>query len=376
MIPFVDLQAQRRRLGGSVERRIEAVLSHGQFIMGPEVEELEAVLADRVSVDQVVSCASGTDALVMALMAMGVGPGDAVLVPTFTFTATAEAVVLVGAMPVFCDVRAQSFLIDVDGLDAGLDAAQGHGARAVGVVPVDLFGQPADYEAICSWAARRGLWVIADAAQSVGGSIEGVAVGALAPVTTTSFFPAKPLGGYGDGGAIFVENAEVAERLRSIREHGRGSDRYHTERIGLNGRLDTIQAAVLLAKLEIFDEELQARDEIARRYDENLAGAVNVPAVREGVRSTWAQYTLRTPHRDSIIRALADVGIPAAVYYPVPLHRQPPYARYPSAAPSLPVAEELCGEVVSLPIHPYLDRGVQQRIIDEVRSAVSEPVEA
>jgi dTDP-4-amino-4,6-dideoxygalactose transaminase len=372
VIPFIDLETQRQRIDADVRRRLDAVLAHGRYVMGPEVDELERVLAERAGVASVVSCASGTDALLMVLMAMGVGPGDAVIVPAFTFPATPEVVVLTGATPVFCDVRADTFNIDPDEVSAALAAAEAAGLRPVGVVAVDLFGQPAEYERLRTAAESAGLWILADAAQSMGGAIGERPVGALGDVAATSFFPAKPLGAYGDGGAIFVHDDDLAGELRSIREHGQGVDKYDIRRIGINGRLDTMQAAVLLAKLEVFNDEVSARQDIAARYGEGLEGVAHVPTVLPGYRSAWAQYTVQVAERDRVAKHLAQADIPSAVYYPRPLHEQPPYRDHPRTADRLPVAEEVCGRVLSLPMHPYLDEAVQSRIVGALRAAVEE----
>ena len=370
MIPFIDLAAQRERIDTDVRARINAVLDHGRFIMGPEVFELEERLADRVGVAHAVSCASGTDALLMLLMAMGVGPGDAVVVPAFTFPATPEVVVLTGATPVFCDVRADTYNLDPDQLAAAIAAAIAAGLRPVGIIAVDLFGQPAEYERVTNVAGAAGLWVLDDAAQSMGGRIGDAPVGSLGDFAATSFFPAKPLGAYGDGGAVFTADATLADTLRSIREHGQGTEKYDIRRIGINGRLDTMQAAVLLAKLDIFDDEVEARQGIAARYVAGLADVAGVPQVLPGFVSAWAQFTITVDERDRVAKHLTSVGVPWAIYYPVPLHRQPPYAAFPLAQEVLPVADQLSATVLSVPMHPYLTETVQDRVIGAVRDAV------
>jgi dTDP-4-amino-4,6-dideoxygalactose transaminase len=294
-VQLVDLQAQRRRLGGRIEQAIARVLDHGQFVMGPEVFDLEERLAELCGVKHAITCSSGTDALLMALLAWGIGPGDAVVVPSFTFASTAEVIALLGATPVFVDVLEDTFNIDPDSIRAGIRVAHDAGLRPRAVIPVDLFGQPADYDSVGMTAREHGLLVLADAAQSLGGSWRGRPVGSLAEITATSFFPSKPLGCYGDGGALFTDDDDMAAVLRSLRVHGSGSSKYDNVRIGLNGRLDTMQAAILLEKLTIFHDELEARARIADRYAVALADLVAVPLVAPEATSAWAQYTLRLP---------------------------------------------------------------------------------
>jgi dTDP-4-amino-4,6-dideoxygalactose transaminase len=371
-IPFIDVSAQRRRLGRSVDEAIARVLGHCQFILGPEVRELEVKLAEFCGARHVVSCASGTDALVLVLMAQGIGPGDAVICPSFTFTATAEVVALVGATPVFADVEQASFNLDPASLELACAAAREAGLRPKAVIPVDLFGQPADYDRITPVAEAEGLFVLDDAAQSFGATYKNRRVGALAPATATSFFPAKPLGCYGDGGAVVTEDEELAQVIHSLRVHGEGRGKYDCVRIGLNGRLDTIQAAVLMEKLRIFPEEILARERVARRYSAGLADVATVPRLAPGSSSVWAQYTLRlaSGRRDGVAAALKAQGIPTAIHYPVPLHRQQPYQRFPIALGGAPVSERLAEEVISLPMHAYLDETTQDRIIEAVRRAL------
>jgi dTDP-4-amino-4,6-dideoxygalactose transaminase len=371
-IPFIDVAAQRRRLGRSVDEAIARVLGHCQFILGPEVRTLETALAAFCGARQVVSCASGTDALVMVLMAKGIGPGDAVICPSFTFTATAEVAALVGATPVFADVEEVSFNLDPESLRAACATARKLGLQPKAVIPVDLFGQPADYDRIMPIAEAENLFVLDDAAQAFGATYKNRRVGALAPATATSFFPAKPLGCYGDGGAVLTDDEEFAEVLRSVRVHGEGRGKYDCVRIGLNGRLDTIQAAVLIEKLKLFPEEILARERIARRYSAALADVANVPKLAPGSTSVWAQYTLRLAggRRDELAATLKPQGIPTAIHYPVPLHRQEPYRRFPIAEGGAPVSERLAEEVISLPMHAYLDEATQDRIIEAVRRAL------
>ncbi len=371
-IPFIDVAAQRRRLGRSVDDAIARVLGHCQFILGPEVRALEAELAAFCGARHAVSCASGTDALVLVLMAKGIGPGDAVICPSFTFTATAEVVALVGATPVFADVEAVSFNLDPESLRRACAAARKLGLAPRAVIPVDLFGQPADYDRITAIAEAEGLFVLDDAAQAFGATYKNRRLGVLAPATATSFFPAKPLGCYGDGGAVLTDDDELAEVMRSLRVHGEGRGKYDCVRIGLNGRLDTIQAAVLLEKLKIFPEEILAREDVARRYSAGLADVAIVPKLARGSTSVWAQYTIRLAagQRDALAAALKPKGIPTAIYYPIPLHRQQPYRHFPLAEDGAPVSERLAGEVISLPMHAYLDTATQDRIIEAVRRAL------
>jgi dTDP-4-amino-4,6-dideoxygalactose transaminase len=361
-IQFIDLEAQQARIRDRLDAALGRVLAHGQYIMGPEVGELEARLSGFCGAPQTIACASGTDALALALMALGVRRGDAVLIPTFTFAATAEVVPLLGAVPVFVDVDADSFNLDPERLEAGITAARRAGLRPAGVVAVDLFGQPADYDAIHEVAQAHDLWVIADAAQSFGAGWRGRKVGTLAKLTTTSFFPAKPLGCYGDGGAIFTDDPQLAAVIRSLRVHGQGEDKYDNVRIGMNGRLDTLQAAILLTKLDIFADEIQARQRAAARYDALLAGLVATPFLQEGASSTWAQYTIRSPDRDALRKRLTTAAIPTAVYYARPLHRQTAYRDFPVAEGGCPIAERLAAEVLSLPMHPYLDVPTQEKV--------------
>jgi len=372
-IAFVDLEAQQRRIGDRLGRAVRRVMEHGKFILGPEVAELESRLAAFCGARRCVTCANGTDALTLALMAKGVGPGQAVLVPAFTFAATAEVVAHLGAVPVFLDVLEDSFNLDPAGIAAGVAVARERGLRPVGIIPVDLFGQPADYGALLPLAADHELWVVADAAQSFGGEDRGRRVGTLGELAATSFFPAKPLGCYGDGGALFVDDDGLAEVLRSLRVHGQGSDKYDNVRIGLNSRLDTLQAAILLEKLSVFAEEIEARNRIAARYTRLLEDVAAVPRVRDGAVSVWAQYTLRLPggRRDAVAVRLKAAGVPTAVYYPRPLNRQTAFRGFPVAGDLLPVAERLSDEVLSLPMHPYLDEPTQDRIVAAVRAAIA-----
>jgi dTDP-4-amino-4,6-dideoxygalactose transaminase len=371
-IPFIDVAAQRRRLGRRIDDAIARVLAHCQFVMGPEVHALEAELAAFCGARHAISVASGTDALMLALLARGIGPGDAVFCPAFTFAATAEPAALLKATPVFVDVEETSFNIASTSLERAIATAKQKGLRPKAVIPVDLFGQPADYDAILPIAATAGLFVIADAAQSFGATYQSRQVGTLAPMTITSFFPAKPLGCYGDGGAVFTDDDELARLVRSLRIHGQGADKYENVRIGITGRLDTIQAAVLIEKLKIFSDEIAARDRVADRYEDALDDIAIVPKIADGLSSVWAQYTIRLPagRRGDVAARLHADGVPSAIYYPKPLHRQEAFRQYPVAGNGLPVTERLAEEVVSLPMHAYLDEPTQDRIIDAVRRAV------
>jgi dTDP-4-amino-4,6-dideoxygalactose transaminase len=372
-VPFIDIGAQRRRLGKSIDEAVGRILTHCQFINGPEVAELESQLAAFAGAKYVVSCASGTDALLMVLMAKDVGPGDAVFCPSFTFCATGESVALTGATPVFVDVDAATFNIDVASLRSGIATAKRLGLKPKAVIAVDLFGQSADHDAIEAVAKAEGLFVLDDAAQSFGASYKGKRLGGFGTITATSFFPAKPLGCYGDGGAIFTDDAELVETLRSIRVHGQGSDKYDNVRLGLTGRLDTMQAAVLIEKLKIFEDEIAARNQVAERYARDLGNVVTVPHIAAGNTSVWAQYTIRLPHgdRDGFAAALKADGIPTAIYYPKSMHQQTAYREFPVAAGGLPVSEQLSSDVISLPMHPYLDEATQARVVRAVRAAVS-----
>lgn len=366
-IQFIDLQAQRRRLGAPLEAAIAAAVEGGQWILGPQVSQLERDLAAWAGVKHAIACANGTDALLLILRAWDIGPGDAVFVPAFTFAASGEVVVLAGATPVFVDVLPDTFNMDPASLEAAIALVKREGTLTPkAVMPVDLFGQPADYRALAPIAAREGLKLLCDTAQGFGGLWDGKRAGAIGDAAATSFFPAKPLGCYGDGGACFTNDDGLKDLLLSIRMHGQGSDRYEHVRIGLNSRLDTIQAAILIEKLKIFQDEIDKRNAVARRYTEAFKGSNRIvaPHVVEGAVSTWAQYTLQVENRAKFQADLKAAGVPTAVYYPIPLSKQKAYAHYP-AAPT-PVSEALSGKVVSLPMHPYLDAATQDRIIAAV----------
>ena len=372
MIPFIDVAAQRRRLGGAIDAAVARVLGHCQFILGPEVRAFEAELAKFCGAKHAVTCASGTDALVLALRARGIGPGDAVICPSFTFCATAEVAALVGATPVFVDVDAATFNIDASKITGAIAAAKRAGLTPKAVVPVDLFGLAADHAAVAAAAEAEGLFILDDAAQAFGATFNNRRLGTFGHATATSFFPAKPLGCYGDGGAVMTDDDAMADDMRSLRMHGQGSDRYDNVRIGLASRLDTIQAAILSEKLKIFSDEIEARNRVARRYSEALGDVVIVPQVPPGSTSVWAQYTIRVAAggRDKLAAALKAEGIPTAIYYPIPLHRQQAYKHFPVGEGGVTVSDRLASEVISLPMHAYLDEPTQSRIIDAVRRAL------
>jgi len=368
-IALFDLQRQRARLERDIRRRMDEVLAHGQFILGPEVDELEKELARFTGAAHAITVSSGRDALAIALMAMKVGPGDAVFVPAFTFAASAASVVSVGAEPVFVDVDAATFNLNASDLDRAIVEVQEAGRLVPCVVmPVDLYGLPANYAAINPVVARHGLKVLADAAQSFGGAVGNTRVGALAPVSATSFYPTKPLGCYGDGGAVLAEDADVAEQVRMIRSHGRAGTGDEAVVLGLTARLDTLQAAVLLAKLAAFDDELDRRAEIAARYTRALNGAVVTPIIPDGSRSAFALYTIRVPHRDDVRAKLDAAGIGTGLFYRLALHQHPAFRAYVGRA--LPVSEKLANEVVSLPIHPDLTDAEVDRVIAAVLAAL------
>lgn len=372
-IAFIDLAAQQARMRSGLDQAIRRVLDHGQYIMGPEVSALETQLGDFAGARHAISCASGTDALLIAMMALGVSRGDAVLCPAFTYPATPETVALLGATPVFVDVD-DTYNVAVGALEAGLEAARAEGLRAVGIIAVDLFGLPADYAALEAFTRDKGLFLLCDAAQSFGAALGERRVGTFGAITTTSFFPAKPLGCYGDGGALFTADAELAARMESIRLHGkaRGGDKYDIERVGVNGRLDTLQAAILIEKLKVFADEIERREAVARRYGQALESRVHTPPAPHGSRSVWAQYTVRVDHahRAEIMTNLKIDGVPTAIYYPRPLHLQTAYCHFPVAATGLPMSERLSKEVLSLPMHPYLTNEQQDWIIERLLRAV------
>ncbi len=370
-IPFVDLAQQQQRIRTDLDRRIGRVLDHGAYINGPEVAELEGKLAAFAGCRHAIGVSSGTDALLAALMAKGIGRGDAVFLPSFTFTATAEVVLQCGATPVFVEVDAATFNLEPNHLrEAIAHTAKMGQLRPAAIIAVDLFGQPADYQAINDLASEQGLFVLADGAQSFGASYHNRKVGGLAEVTATSFYPAKPLGCYGDGGAIFTDDDELAAACVSLRDHGQGEGRYDIVRLGLNARLDTMQAAVLLSKLTIFEDEIRLRRLVAQRYTEGLSDLVETPVQMHDTNSIWAQYTIKLPNRDAVAESLRQQGIPTQIYYPLPMHLQPAYAQHGGGMGSLPVSEQLSREVLALPMHPYLDEAATDTICGALRNAI------
>ena len=367
---FIDLGAQQRRIRDRINDRIAAVLEHGKYIMGPEVGELEVALAEFCGARYCISCGNGTDALHLALMAIDARAGDAVFVPSFTFAATAEAVCLVGATPVFVDIDPSTFNMAPDSLVRSIGQAKAVGLVPKAVIPVDLFGQPANYPAIIEIVKGEQLKLICDSAQGWGGEIEGRKTGTFGDMTTTSFFPAKPLGCYGDGGAVFTDDPELAAKIDSLRVHGKGKEKYENVRIGSNSRLDTLQAAILLEKIKIYPEELDARNVIAMRYTKALLDLYQTPNILDGYRSIWAQYTLLASsevERDKAMSELKAVGIPSMIYYPRPLHTQSAYAGFPVDPEGLQAAEIVAKRAFSLPMHPYLTEENQYEVIAALR---------
>jgi len=377
MMPFIDLQAQQAEIRAGLRENIERVLAHGKYISGPEVGLIEEKVAAFAGVEHAVSCASGTDALLLVLMALGVGPGHAVFTTPFTFVATAEVIALLGATPVFVDIDPRTYNLDPARLEDAIralarDDSEAHplpGRKNLtpkAVIPVDLFGLPADYERINAAAREHGLFVIEDAAQSLGGRYKGRMAGSLADAACTSFFPAKPLGCYGDGGMCLTDNDDLAETLASLRVHGKGSDKYHNVRVGLNSRLDTLQAAVLLAKFEVFPGEVEKRRAVARAYDDLLGQTSLVtPEIPGALKSVYAQYSVLAAdarHRELLQNTLRENGVPTVVYYPVPLHLQPVFEHLGYARGDFPVSEAVSERIFSLPMHPYLERKDQERI--------------
>ena len=374
MIPFIDLKAQQERIRPQIEARIKKVLDHCQYIMGPEIEELEEKLTEFTGAKHAITCSSGTDALLMTLMAWGVGPGDAVFTTPFTFIATAEVISLLGATPVFVDIDPRTFNINPAKLELAIQAIKANDPSIYpipisspftshsslspkAIIPVDLFGLPADYDAIMIIAGEDDLHVLADAAQSFGAEYKGRKVGTLGHATATSFFPAKPLGCYGDGGAVFTNDDELAEKLTSIRVHGKGTDKYDNIRIGLNARMDTLQAAILLPKMEIFPEELDARQKVAQAYSQHLiahGSLLTVPYIPNDYTSAWAQYSIISNKKEEIQNRLKNSGIPSVVYYPKPLHLQTAFTDLRYKSRDFPVAERTAENIFSLPMHPYI----------------------
>jgi UDP-2-acetamido-2-deoxy-ribo-hexuluronate aminotransferase len=374
MIPFIDLKKQQERIREKIEKRIMNVLDHGKYIMGPEVPELEEKLADYVGVEHCISCSSGTDALLMPLMARGIGKGDAVFTTPFTFIATAEVISMLGATPVFVDIDSRTFNIDPDELVKAINRVKKEGVlKPSAIIPVDLFGLPADYTDIERIAVENDLFLLEDAAQGFGGGISERKSCSFGDAAATSFFPAKPLGCYGDGGAIFTDDDKLADILKSIRVHGKGTDKYDNIRIGMNGRLDTLQAAILLEKLSIFDDELKAKNEVAKKYSERLRKFVTTPKIPDEYMSAWAQYSVLAKNnneRTLIQTKLKDQGIPTAVYYPKPLHLQTAF-RGINDGMSFKISEDISGRIFSLPMHAYLSDDDIEKIVDIIEKAVN-----
>ncbi len=371
-VAFLDLKAQQRRIEPALRARLEAVLAHCQFVLGPEVGELEQRLAAYAGAAHCVAVSSGTDALQIAMMAEGIGRGHAVFLPAFTYTATAEVPLMLGATPVFVDVDPHTFQIDPADLARRIASVRAEGVlRPRALIGVDLFGQPAPWPDLRVAAEANNLFLLDDCAQSFGASLHGRKLGAEADATAISFFPSKPLGGYGDGGALLTDNEDRAALYRSLRTHGEGTTRYEVLRTGMNGRLDTLQAAVLLAKLDVFDDELAARERIAAMYDAVLSGHVAVPARVPDSRSAWAIYAILAPDgpaRDRLQATLTKAGIPSAIYYPRPLHHQPAYAPHHRGSP-LPVAEDVSTRILALPIHPDMTDAQAHRVAASVLQA-------
>ncbi|MGM0984794.1 MAG: DegT/DnrJ/EryC1/StrS family aminotransferase [Pseudomonadota bacterium] len=355
MMQFIDLAAQQARIKDKIDAGIQRVLAHGQYILGPEVAELEEKLAAYSGAKYCISCANGTDALQIAQMALGIGPGDEVITPGFTYIATAETVALLGAKPVYVDIDPRTYNLDPALLEAAITP------RTKAIIPVSLYGQCADMDAINAIAEKHGISVIEDAAQSFGATYKGRKSCNLSTIATTSFFPSKPLGCYGDGGAIFTNDDELATVLRQIARHGQDR-RYHHIRVGVNSRLDTLQAAILLPKLEIFDEELELRQQVGERYNRllNEAGITARPYLELHNTSAWAQYTLRVESRTEVQARLKEKGVPTAVHYPIPLNQQPAVA---DAAVQLPEGDLAAQHVISLPMHPYMKKQEQEIVI-------------
>tara|TARA_B100000519_G_scaffold142933_1_gene123960 strand:+ start:1706 stop:2821 length:1116 start_codon:yes stop_codon:yes gene_type:complete len=364
---FIDLKAQQKRIRYKIEKRIQSILNHGKYIMGPEVYELEEKLSDYVGSKYCTSCSSGTDALLIPLIAKGIGPGDAVITTPFTYIATAEVISLIGAEPVFVDIYPETFNIDPSGIKYAIENAKNKGLNPKAIIPVDIFGLPARYRMIEEIVKEYELFILEDAAQGFGGSIRGKKSGTFGDVAGTSFFPAKPLGCYGDGGAIFTDDDELHLKMKSIRVHGSGSDKYENVRIGLNGRLDTFQAAILLEKLEIFNEELKQRNTAADYYSDNINSELQVQYIPRDYNSSWAQYSLvakSESERLDIMSRLTEVNIPSMVYYKLPLHMQKVFKSLGYSKGDFPFSEKISKQIFSIPMHPYLNNNQQDKIIE------------
>ena len=366
---FIDLKTQQNLIREKIDQRIKKVLDHGQYIMGPEIDELEEKLSNYIGVKHCISCSSGTDALLIPLVAMGIGPGDAIITTPFTYIATVEVIAILGATPIFCDIYDRTFNINPSGLEEAYNDALSKNLNPKAIIPVDLFGLPARYRLIEEFANEKNLLILEDAAQGFGGKIGDKLAGSFGDVAGTSFFPAKPLGCYGDGGAIFTNNDELAEKMKSIRVHGGGKDKYENDRIGINGRLDSIQAAILLEKIEIFDDELKKREKVAEYYTQNIHKMFITPLVPSKYLSSWAQYSILIPgtlDRGKVIDNLSREGIPSMVYYKIPVHLQEGYKKYGFSKGDMQISEDISDRILSLPMHPYLNKDEQNHIINSL----------
>jgi len=364
---FIDLKAQQSKIRVKIDKRIKSVLNHGRYIMGPEVYELEEKLCEYVNMKYCISCSSGTDALLIPLMANGIGPGDAIITTPFTYIATAEVISLLGAVPIFVDIYNTTYNLNPDGIEGAIQYAENKGLNARAIIPVDLFGLPARYRIINEVAKKYDLMVIEDAAQGFGGEIRSKKAGSFGHVASTSFFPAKPLGCYGDGGAIFTDDEELANKMKSIRIHGSGNDKYENIRLGINGRLDTVQAAILLEKLSIFDDELKLRNKVADYYSNNISSDLIKPYTPKDYYSSWAQYSLLSQsesERTKIISTLSNANIPSMIYYKLPLHLQAVFKKLGYEKGDFPISEKTARQIFSIPMYPYLDNEKQDRIIE------------
>tara|TARA_Y100001970_G_C14199131_1_gene840031 strand:- start:772 stop:1893 length:1122 start_codon:yes stop_codon:yes gene_type:complete len=369
---FIDLKAQQSKIRQKIDKRIKSVLDHGKYIMGPEVFELEEKLSSYVNMKYCISCSSGTDALLIPLMAKEIGIGDAVITTPFTYIATAEVISLLGAEPVFVDIYDSTYNLNPDGIEDAIQYAELKGLNPKAIIPVDLFGLPSRYRLIVDLAKKHDLFVIEDAAQGFGGEIRGSKAGSFGDVGSTSFFPAKPLGCYGDGGAIFTNDEDLANKMKSIRIHGSGQDKYENVRVGINGRLDTVQAAILLEKLSIFDAELKSRNEVANHYSKNISPKFITPFIPKGYSSSWAQYSLLSQskyERNKIIGVLSKENIPSMIYYRHPLHLQAVLKKYGYEKGDFPISEKISSQIFSIPMHPYLKLKEQNRIIEVLNNS-------
>lgn len=369
-IKFLDLQTQQKKINIKLSKKLGEVLKSTNYIMGPEVFELEKNLVNFTKAKYCVSCASGTDALILSLLSLKIGRGDLVVCPSFTFPATAEAILITGATPIFVDVSKRTFNLCYKKLENILEKHKSKKNRIKAVIAVDLFGLPANYTKLKKISKEYKVSIIADAAQSFGGTLNDIKVGSINDITCTSFFPAKPLGCYGDGGAVFVNKKNLKDKIVSLRAHGKSKDKYTIIDVGLNSRLDTLQAVILLEKMKIFDWELEKKNIIAKEYLRELEGYYKLPYIPNGARSSWAQFTLQTKKRGKVINYLKEKSIPVAIYYPIPMHRQPAYKKYNNKNSELNNSIDLSKSVFSIPIHPYLDGNQQEFIIKSLKNAI------